>query len=110
MPSVTCYDRAAAERELAHLRTVRAEADTLLASAKEDVSICLDAVSRAIERERAFLNDRSDVADGEIAVPYALLSEAIQRLRKAQALIKTLDSRIEESVQELADDELWKVA
>jgi hypothetical protein len=87
-------------------RTMQAENDKSLIFAREDVDNWLNTVCRACYREQAYLQDKGDIADGEIQVPWDLLQEAIGRLRAAQAQRDNLKSTMEGLIADLADDTL----
>ena len=87
-------------------RTMQAENDTAQIAAREDVDDCLDLTILALNRERSYLQDTGNIADGEIQVPWNLLQEAIGRLRAAQAQGDNIQTTMEDLIADLADETL----
>lgn len=100
--------RQQAESALVRKKSMQAANDKHLVQARADVEAWLDQVAFAIHREKLYLEDKGDIADGEISVPYDLLQQAIARLRAAQAHRDQLKRDIEDLLADLADEEIWK--
>jgi len=99
--------KADAQSNLERLKAVQSESDGLLILAREDTKICLDAMLRSIYCELQYLDEKGDVADGELQNSWSFLQESVTRLRRAQGAVKIITSQIEDATADLADGELW---
>lgn len=102
-------ERAKAESALTVAKAERDQLETRMSVERERIVSWLDAIVRACERERGFIQDRQTVADAEIAAPYGLFRDSVARLRQFEADAKLLDMTISDLVSDLQDENLWAV-
>lgn len=93
---------------LQHARRVRAQFDEHLKDAQQRVEIHLANMASVCLQEMRHLKNDDPLADGNIDNAREQLDEAIKQFRNVQSTIRAQDDEIEDLVQMLADDEVWK--
>jgi hypothetical protein len=96
------------QAELDQKKKLQVEFNKHLVDCREEVDTWLSQLMYSIHREKAYLQDRGDIADGELKAPWDLLQAAIKKLRDCQHKSAEIKREVEEMLSDLADDEIWK--
>lgn len=107
-PENIAAERNRMEGDLARMRVVRSETEGIIKCYEGEVAGWLDGLTAECATEKQRLVHDGDLADGNIASVYRMFLQAVERLREAQEPLMSLDNDIQDSIRELADDELWK--
>lgn len=107
-PEHIATERQKVEAGLAHMKLVRSETEALIKGYEGELSLRIESLMAECATEQRRLRQDGDLADAHIHNAYAIFQAGVDRLRTAQQALMSLDNDIQDAVQELADEELWK--